>query len=82
MALYEDEGLKLETIFQLQLFILMPERSEKIEKILRMNTQALVDTISPINPELQDIDFKTLKVKILNKLNELTTSSNEQAAHC
>ena len=52
----------------------MPERSEKIKKILKMNTQALVEMISPFEPELQDTDFKTLKTKILNRLNEMKSS--------
>ena len=75
MALYNDPALLYETILQISLFILMPDRSELITRLLGQNAGTLVKIISPFDPESKQVeeieDFQQLKTKMINKLNEI-----------
>ena len=69
LLLYESlDVVKYEAILQLSLFILMPDRSEKISNLLAKNSKIYVGEISPFRPNNQESDFQEIKTKILNKL--------------
>ena len=72
---YEGDSIvKYEAILQLSLFILMPERSDKILNILAKNSKTYVSLISPFSPDNEESDFHILKTKMLHKLQELSDS--------
>ena len=68
MLYFEDNGLKYEVILQLSLFLLMPNRSERILSIMRNNKDILVDDLQSFQLDKPDEDFTTLKTKMLQKI--------------
>jgi acid phosphatase family membrane protein YuiD len=70
-VLSQNKGIQYEAFLLLSLFILMPMESQAVKYTLEMNKQNLNDFIKNFQQERDEADFKALKNRMREILDEM-----------
>lgn len=70
-VLNQNKGIQYEAFLLLSLFILMPQENQAIRYILKMNKSNLTDFIKSFQLDREEADFKALKNRMREVLDDL-----------